>query len=158
MLMLSAAPLKLCIRLNSQFLQACCKGAANFKATLPSKADDTLTTRAKERQRKASCPCLAVNGDERISVLGCNEFRDSSSESIIEARGVCLSVGHGAPLGPSSTNCFGRQVFTILWSLQKFSSRRVSPARLGHLTSPCIEPAWTVWTPAVAGAYARLLL
>ena len=38
--------------------------------------------------------------------LGLQWFRDSSSESIIEARGVCLSVGHGAPLGPSSTNCF----------------------------------------------------
>ena len=87
--------MKLCIRLNSQFLQACCKGAANFKATLPSKADDTLTTRAKERQRKASCPCLAVNGDERISVLGCNDFETVPAKASLRRVACVCQSGMG---------------------------------------------------------------
>ena len=36
----------------------------------------------------------------------CTDFETVPAKSIIEARGVCLSVGHGAPLGASSTNCF----------------------------------------------------
>ncbi|CAL1132980.1 unnamed protein product [Cladocopium goreaui] len=70
-------------------------GAANFKATLPSKADDTLTTRAKERQRKASCPCLAVNGDERISVLGCNDFETVPAKASLRRVACVCQSGMG---------------------------------------------------------------
>ena len=68
--------------------------------------------------------------DECISVLGCY-VSFSPQESFIEARGVCLSVGHGAPLGPSSTNCFaGRCLPCLDGGLEHFLSFHI----LGTIT------------------------